>query len=565
MSLTKYSDSLYIGLLDIMGEKFMEESNKTQKETVRAIVVQKDALQKPLKHGLSITLSYDFIKTFKPEYAEMSDSDLRKVLSGMSQEQLSDLFAGGVYVMTEQTVEQIPGIIPIGIPGQEGPAKGESIDEPEDVIEETPEDTVENVPGENLADKPEEKKEENKEDKKPHRKRWLALLLVIPLALMLKQCPGPDRGAPDELPPEPPGIETVIEDEEVDKEIIDYLGEVPPIVIHNPTDATQDIKTLTDLGNQEFESNIRKEGASTDGAEMWEKENSAVEGYEENKAHMDKMKALMETVNDPNATPAEKQQALLDMQEHALALYEKYDMKEIQDLQAYTSEQLFKHKDSISETEEKIAADAVQNYETDMGTQKNNIITLAYIQYLSDFGYDITSMEVEIQADGDLVISGIQGQRTILESEKDNKPKSITEFRKMVEAAMEQGEPVTEAVKNVASGKLYAITDYTGLENLEKGEEGTYVDPVFGEEGTYEDPIAPTEQTKNDKVTPGIDIGDEGLRISVEDLQKLAKERNMNPKKVEAAIKAMTNAMAEKDKNPERNKDPEKNEDGRNA
>ena len=77
LSLTLYSDSLYIGLLDKMGEVLMEENNNTQKEQKRAILVQKDALQKPLQHGLSITLSYEFIKTFKPEFAEMSDQELR--------------------------------------------------------------------------------------------------------------------------------------------------------------------------------------------------------------------------------------------------------------------------------------------------------------------------------------------------------------------------------------------------------------------------------------------------------------------------------------------------------
>ena len=119
LSLTLYSDSLYIGLLDKMGEVLMEENNNTQKEQKRAILVQKDALQKPLQHGLSITLSYEFIKTFKPEFAEMSDQELSKTLSGMSQEQLSDIFAGGVYVMTEETVEKIPGIVPVGVPVSE--------------------------------------------------------------------------------------------------------------------------------------------------------------------------------------------------------------------------------------------------------------------------------------------------------------------------------------------------------------------------------------------------------------------------------------------------------------
>ena len=595
----------------------MEENNNTQKEQKRAILVQKDALQKPLQHGLSITLSYEFIKTFKPEFAEMSDQELSKTLSGMSQEQLSDIFAGGVYVMTEETVEKIPGIVPVGVPVSEEPVTKQEPVEPKEEKEGPDEKddgvgvVVGGVPiggtGNDTKDVPEEKQEEKpEEEKRPNRKKWLALLLVIPLAVMLKTCSGPTRS--DELPPEPPGIEetTEVETEEVDPEIIDYLEEVPPIVIHNPTDATQNIKTLTDLGNQEHESNMRKEGTRSDGSEMWAKENSAVEGYEENKAHLEEMQSLMEIVNNPFANPKDRQEALLKMQEHALALYEKYDMEEIQELQAYTTEQLYTHEDSISGTEEKIAADAVHNYEVDMGTQRNNVITLSYVQYLTDFGYDLTIMDAEIQADGDLVIGGIRGERTIKESEKGKRVISFDEYKRTVEEALEKGETLADAIE-VASGESRYDPNSSGPAPMKHGVEGHYDDPVVegevsedglkhGVEGHYDDPVMPDETIAGgvkrydehmdgvgadglkhgveghyddpvlaEESAPGattgafgIGVGDKGLTISLKDLQELAAKRNMNPKKVEAAIKAMTDEMSRKGQGPDI-------EDGRDA
>ena len=590
----------------------MEENNNTQKEQKRAILVQKDALQKPLQHGLSITLSYEFIKTFKPEFAEMSDQELSKTLSGMSQEQLSDIFAGGVYVMTEETVERIPGIVPVGTETKQEPS------EPGNAVKETPDEKDDGVgvalggvpiggTGNDTKDVPEEKPEEKpEEEKSPNRKKWLALLLVIPLAVMLKTCSGPTRS--DELPPEPPGIEetTEVETEEVDPEIIDYLEEVPPIVIHNPTDATQNIKTLTDLGNQEHESNMRKEGTRSDGSEMWAKENSAVEGYEENKAHLEEMQSLMEIVNNPFANPKDRQEALLKMQEHALALYEKYDMEKIKELQAYTTEQLYTHEDSISETEEKIAADAVHNYEVDMETQRSNVITLSYVQYLTDFGYDLTIMDAEIQADGDLVIGGIRGERTIKESEKGNRVIPFDEYKRTVEEALEKGETLADAIE-VASGESRYDPNSSGPAPMKHGVEGHYDDPVVegevsedglkhGVAGHYDDPVMPDETIADgvrrydehmygegadglkrgveghyddpvlaEESAPGattgafgIGVGDKGLTISLKDLQELAAKRNMNPKKVEAAIKAMTDEMSKKGQGPEI-------EDGRDA
>lgn len=590
----------------------MEENNNTQKEQKRAILVQKDALQKPLQHGLSITLSYEFIKTFKPEFAEMSDQELSKTLSGMSQEQLSDIFAGGVYVMTEETVERIPGIVPVGTEITQEPS------EPGNAVKETPDEKDDGVgvalggvpiggTGNDTKDVPEEKPEEKpEEEKSPNRKKWLALLLVIPLAVMLKTCSGPTRS--DELPPEPPGIEetTEVETEEVDPEIIDYLEEVPPIVIHNPTDATQNIKTLTDLGNQEHESNMRKEGTRSDGSEMWAKENSAVEGYEENKAHLEEMQSLMEIVNNPFANPKDRQEALLKMQEHALALYEKYDMEKIKELQAYTTEQLYTHEDSISETEEKIAADAVHNYEVDMGTQRSNVITLSYVQYLTDFGYDLTIMDAEIQDDGDLVIGGIRGERTIKESEKGTRVISFDEYKRTVEEALEKGETLADAIE-VASGESRYDPNSSGPAPMKHGVEGHYDDPVVegevsedglkhGVAGHYDDPVMPDETIADgvrrydehmygegadglkrgveghyddpvlaEESAPGattgafgIGVGDKGLTISLKDLQELAAKRNMNPKKVEAAIKAMTDEMSKKGQGPDI-------EDGRDA
>ena len=507
------------------------EEKETQKEEVRAIVVQGDALQKPLRHGLSITLSYDFVRSFKPEYAGMSDSELKGTLSKMSQEELGDIFAGGVYVMTEATVEKIPAVIPVGDPVQGDPGKDE--------VEEPP---IVAPGGETVEEKPEDKKTEEQEKKPGNKRKWLALLAVIPLVLLLKNCGGPDRAVPDGyVPPEPPppGVVEIVED----KDIIDELGEIPPIVIHNPTDATQEIKALTDLGNQEHESNVRKEGKTTSGGEMAEKEGKAVEGYEENKAHFVAMTELMQKVNDPSVSPQERMTALLEMQEHAQALYGKYDMEEIKGLQDYSTQEIYAHEDSYSGKEENIAADAVSVYEKNMGTQRSNVEALAYFQYLSEFGYDITAMQTEIQVDGDLVISGIQGQRTIKESQSHLKPVSFEEFKQEVAKAIDEGRSPTQFAKESAYSIIYTMQ--IG-DSVKHGVEGHYDDPIMEEDGLEADK------------TSGIGTGDKGLTITIGDLQNLAAKRNMNPRNVEAAIKAMTDEMAKLDKGPEI-------EDGRDA
>ena len=259
-------------------------------------------------------------------------------------------------------------------------------------------------------------------------------------------------------------------------------------------------------------------------------------------------------------------------------------MEEIQELQAYTTEQLYTHEDSISGTEEKIAADAVHNYEVDMGTQRNNVITLSYVQYLTDFGYDLTIMDAEIQADGDLVIGGIRGERTIKESEKGKRVISFDEYKRTVEEALEKGETLDDAIE-VASGESRYDPNSSGPAPMKHGVEGHYDDPVMpdetiaggvkrydehmdgvgadglkhGVEGHYDDPVLAEESAPGATTGAfGIGVGDKGLTISLKDLQELAAKRNMNPKKVEAAIKAMTDEMSKKGQGPDI-------EDGRDA
>ena len=90
--------------------------------------------------------------------------------------------------------------------------------------------------------------------------------------------------------------------------------------------------------------------------------------------------------------------------------------------------------------------------------------------------------------------------------------------------------------------------DGVGADGLKHGVEGHYDDPVLAEESA---PGATTGAF-------GIGVGDKGLTISLKDLQELAAKRNMNPKKVEAAIKAMTDEMSKKGQGPDI-------EDGRDA
>ena len=522
----------------------MEENNEAQKtEERRFIAVQKNALMKVLKDNVQINISFDHVRTYRPEFGELSDSDLHAKLSSMSPEELADIFAGGVYVMTKEIVERIP-VVPVAVPVKDGAE--EVIEDPVEPKQEEEKETIE-------EEKPVEEKKQD-ETKPKNKRKWLALLAVIPLVLLLKNC-SQERIVPEEIPPEPPSqVETIVEEE--DKEIIDHLGQVPPIVIHNPTDAMQEEKALTDYGNQEHESNVRISGGHTSGDEMYRREVSVVEGFEENQIHMQRMDELMQIVTSPDATPQEKQQALLDMQEHAEALYGAYDMDRITEIRDYAVGESEARRDDITGSETNMADNMLVTYETNRSSQRSNVSSLAYIQYLTDLGYDITAMDVQVQADGDIVISGIQGQRTIMASQKDNKPMSFEDFKRECDEAIGRGEDAAQFTSNQVSQLMMRLeieeavktSSYTndsaeeeekdsnkphmGIHELTEEEKRNEKQPEVGTYDVPEDESGAVKLENN---------GIAGM-ISIDAIKEMAAKRGKDPQQVMKTVMGMNSA-----------------------
>ena len=382
-------------------EENEETVNEKTKKEKNVIIVDENALIKPSDNGLLICIKYNFVRSHIPKYKDYSDEQIRGILLECSQDELHEVFAAGIKAVAEERLVEI-------------------LDKAE---------TEYNAEQERLKEEA-LKKAQEPEDKKD--RGWLFIPLVIMLGwgtLTLSQCSYNPYPTPIEsvMPEddEDPSQKEEPEDGDLADTVTQFQNET--FTIYSPDNSTQYEKAVTDYGNQEAASTDRKNGKISDGQEEWDRENEAMEDYDENRENIDELKELIEILKSDTATIEEKKEALRKMLEPSIEVSDNFDSEQMDEMVQEAIEKSKESPDEITEDEVQIALEMQESYEEQKRCQESNVRVLMYLQYLEENGYDIGDIDVKVDERGTLTIT-ISSSRTVDKSEQDVGSKSFKEY-----------------------------------------------------------------------------------------------------------------------------------------
>ena len=481
-----------------------EEKGKKSK----VLIVDNDAIIKPFENGTNIVIPYDSIRAFIPELQGKDNGEIKGILRELSQEELKEIFAGGMYHEAKATTERV---IPGAILGYE------KRKEEEERARRAAEEGIRKAEEEQKRKLEEQKKElEEKQKQEENKKRRLLLIPVflvvgsLSLAGMLKGCHN-DRNNNKETT-EQTTEEKEDTDKSEDKEITQsqYLE----FDLYEPNDSVQLEKANVDFGNQESESNYRKEGKTTHGDKEWEAENKAVKNYPENQKNIKEIEKYRQIILRDTASYEEKMEALNKMLKPSYAIEESFDSNRFEEETEYAVKQSQKHPDEKTDIEVENAKNLINEYNKQKNCQKENVEILMYIQYLADQGYDISDFQITQNARKDLKIKMVC-EREVEKSKAEIGGTSFEEFKQ-------------ELDEYTSSGK----DKKTFLEDFESKE--------------IEKSTKNTEETEKETIELS-----NGMRISfgLSDYSSLASSRNSQ--KVDKATKNFKENIFTRDKNDE--------------
>ena len=385
----------------------------------RAIRVDGKSVIKPLKDGTSIELSYTFIRENIPEFEGKSDEEIHKILGGLSQEELHDIFAGGVYVNcnTDPIARETERL------EAEKKAREEALGKARE--EARQKDQIEN-------------------EKQGKKKRWIIPHVIVlgglSLAGLVRGCSSrSDKDNIPDLPPSDPEVKVMEDKEEPDGDRIVTQRRSYEFILYRPNDSTQYEKANTDYGDQEAESNARTESSEMDTSYLEDAENLALENFAENQEAIEKMNDGIAILQSSTANNNEKMDALSDMGGPAITIAQNYDSSKMAGITEEAVSQSQKHPDEVTTQEVQNAENLEDEYAVQKECQDSNVSSLLYIQYLKDNGFEITSINVEEpNLRGDMAVS-INVSRDVEQSKSEVGVVSPEDFQKALEQYIENG------------------------------------------------------------------------------------------------------------------------------
>ena len=467
---------------------------------VKVLKIEEDSLIKPLDNGTSIVIKYDFVRNHIPELQGKTDEEVKGILRELPQKELEEIFAGGMYQEVKETTEKIiPGAI----------VSFEKRKAEEEKARREAEEKARQEAEERARKEAENKKELEEKQKKEEEKNRKRRLLVVPIFLfvgslslsgLLRGCHN-DRSYRDETTEETTekkGDTDKTDDEEITQS--QYLE----FTLYKPDDSTQNEKANVDYGNQESESNHRKEGSSTNGDKEWEMEKQALQNYSENQKNIEEMEKYRQIILSDTATDEEKMDAFNKMLDLAHKIADSFDSERMEEETDYAVKESRAHPDEITEQEVENAKRLLEEYKTQEQCQKENEDILMYIQYLRDNGYDISGIETTQNTRGDIGIK-LVCERTIQQSKANPGSKSFEEFKQ-------------ELDEHVDSGK----------------DKRSFLEEFEAEE-------AESDLSETIELTDGATIS-----YKIQDYKRLASSRN--PKNVQNETKKFSESISTKDK-----------------
>ena len=401
------------------------ENNTEQvtKEVIKtkAILVDENSIIKPTQNGVVMVINYDLVRKVHPEYESYSNEELKGILSQCSQDELHEIFAAGVKVITELELIKVLG-----------PAETRYREDEVRKAEEEKRKEELRKAREAEEDESERRLKEAEEKEKNRKRKWAFIpipLIIVVGGLTLASCPVKDP-YPVQTEESEKDEEPVIEDETLDDEDIEKtITEVKhtSFTIYYPDDSTQLEKAVTDYGNQESASNDRKQGTTSDGQDEWDRENKAMEEYDDNQKNIDELKELMDILKSNSTTLEEKEEALRKMLEPSIEVSDSYDSEQMDEMVQNAIKQSQESPDEITEQEVQVALEMQEAYEKQKRCQESNVKVLMYLQYLEENGYEIGDIEVSENERGDLIVS-ITAKRTVDKSKQNVGSKSFEEY-----------------------------------------------------------------------------------------------------------------------------------------
>ena len=380
-------------------------SSENNKETVdektkKEIIVDEDAIIKPTSNGVEICIRYDFIRKHIPKFTDYSDKQIRGILVECSQDELYEVFAAGIKANIEEKLVEI-------------------LDKAENKY---------NAEQERLKEEALKKAQEQKEKKRG--RLVIPLVIVIGgIALTISQCTyNPNPNPIESVMPEEdedPSQKEEPEDGDLADTVTQFQNET--FTIYSPDNSTQYEKAVTDYGNQEAASTDRKNGKISDGQEEWDRENEAMEDYDENRENIDELKELIDILKSDTATLEEKKEALRKMLDPSIEVSENFNSEQMDEMVQEAIEKSQENPDEKTEDEVQIALEMQESYEEQKRCQESNVRVLMYLQYLEENGYDIGDIDVKVDERGTLTIT-ISSSRTVDKSEQDVGSKSFKEY-----------------------------------------------------------------------------------------------------------------------------------------